>query len=231
MPATIRRSGASANVGFHVVSLCRRKLLRCGKRLAGGRLSRGAGNGAKRGKDTVARFIFVYSTVDGHTRTICERLRDIAARAGHAAELAELTPQSEIDLQPYDGVVIGASIRYGKHRPEVAQFIDRNVELLRRRPAAFFSVNAVARKPDKRTPDTNPYVRKFLRTISWQPPLIGIFGGKIDYPRYGFIDKTMIRFIMWMTRGPTDPNAVVEFTDWDAVEAFGRAICDLPAAS
>jgi menaquinone-dependent protoporphyrinogen oxidase len=34
----------------------------------------------------------------------------------------------------------------------------------------------------------------------------------------------MIRFIMWMTKGPTDPNAVVEFTDWDKVDEFGRMI-------
>jgi menaquinone-dependent protoporphyrinogen oxidase len=34
----------------------------------------------------------------------------------------------------------------------------------------------------------------------------------------------MIRFIMWMTKGPTDPNAVVEFTDWEAVDALGHKI-------
>ena len=34
----------------------------------------------------------------------------------------------------------------------------------------------------------------------------------------------MIRFIMWMTKGPTDPTGTFEFTDWDAVESFGRKI-------
>ena len=33
----------------------------------------------------------------------------------------------------------------------------------------------------------------------------------------------MIRFIMLLTGGPTDPATVVEFTDWQRVEAFGRA--------
>jgi menaquinone-dependent protoporphyrinogen oxidase len=37
----------------------------------------------------------------------------------------------------------------------------------------------------------------------------------------------MIRFIMWMTHGPTDPTAVVEFTDWEQVEAFGRVVSDM----
>jgi menaquinone-dependent protoporphyrinogen oxidase len=174
--------------------------------------------------------IMVYSTTDGHTLKICKRLREVIEQQGHEVTIAELKPGVDIDLEPFERIVIGASIRYGKHKPEVADFIEKNVEPLRARPSAFFSVNAVARKPEKRDPDTNPYVRKFLKSISWQPPAIGVFGGKIDYSKYGFVDKTMIRFIMWMMKGPTDPNSVTEFTDWDAVEAFGRKIAaDGPA--
>ncbi len=38
------------------------------------------------------------------------------------------------------------------------------------------------------------------------------------------IDRQLIRAIMWITNGPTDPKAVVEFTDWDQVKAFGEEI-------
>jgi menaquinone-dependent protoporphyrinogen oxidase len=172
----------------------------------------------------MASVIMVYSTTDGHTLTICQRLRKVIEQQGHEVTLAELKPGVDIDVGSYERIVIGASIRYGKHKPAVADFIEKNVDSLRAKPSAFFSVNAVARKPEKREPDTNPYVRKFLKSISWQPPLIGVFGGKIDYSKYGFVDKTMIRFIMWMMGGPTDPNSVTEFTDWDAVDAFGRRI-------
>ena len=34
----------------------------------------------------------------------------------------------------------------------------------------------------------------------------------------------MIRFILWMTKGPTDPTLTIEFTDWDKVDEFGRRI-------
>jgi menaquinone-dependent protoporphyrinogen oxidase len=168
----------------------------------------------------MGEILIVYSTVDGHTREICERIRERLAGAGHDARLTELTPEARIDLQDCAAILIGASIRYGKHRPEVGTFIDNNVDTLRSKPSAFFSVNAVARKPEKRAADTNPYVRKFLASISWQPPMVGIFGGKIDYPKYGTFDRTMIRFIMWMTKGPTDPTGTFEFTDWERVDAF-----------
>jgi menaquinone-dependent protoporphyrinogen oxidase len=41
----------------------------------------------------------------------------------------------------------------------------------------------------------------------------------------------MIRFIMWMTKGPTDPKAVVEFTDWSRVEAFGDEVAQMASAA
>jgi menaquinone-dependent protoporphyrinogen oxidase len=173
---------------------------------------------------------FIYSTVDGHTAEICERLAEIVEEAGFEAISVELSPDSVVNLGSFDQVVIGASIRYGKHRPEVARFINRNADVLDTKPSAFFSVNAVARKPEKKEPHTNPYVRKFLKSINWQPALIGIFGGKIHYARYRFWDRTMIRFIMWMTKGPTALDSNVDFTDWDDVVAFGQAICELGRA-
>ncbi|HZW59835.1 MAG TPA: menaquinone-dependent protoporphyrinogen IX dehydrogenase [Woeseiaceae bacterium] len=171
------------------------------------------------------RILFLYSTVDGHTREICEHLQRIVLESGHRSSLVELQAGVRADLRSPDCIVIGASVRYGRHRPEVARFVEEHLAVLESKPAAFFSVNAVARKPDRRTPESNPYVQKFLASIRWRPDIVRIFGGKIDYSRYGFLDKTMIRLIMWMTHGPTDPKAVVDFTDWGDVDAFGRELC------
>jgi len=33
--------------------------------------------------------------------------------------------------------------------------------------------------------------------------------------------------IMWMTKGPTSPDTVVDYTDWDQVEAFGHRINEM----
>ena len=174
----------------------------------------------------MAQIGFVYSTVDGHTLEICRRLVHVVEAAGHSTELLELRKDSEIDLASFDQVVIGASIRYGKHRPELTRLISDNLETLKAKHGAFFSVNAVARKAEKKTPATNPYVRKFLKSIEWQPQLIGIFGGKIDYSLYRFWDRTMIRFIMWVTKGPTALDSKVDFTNWDEVTKFGEALAE-----
>lgn len=169
----------------------------------------------------------IYSTVDGHTVEICRRIEAELNALGSTVTVLELTPDSDINIRAFDRVMIGASIRYGKHRPEVEDFVTDNRVALEVRSAAFFSVNAVARKPEKNEPETNPYVQKFLARVPWQPALICVFGGKIEYQKYGFFDRNMIRFIMWLTKGPTALDTCVDFTDWGKVDSFAREFANL----
>ena len=171
--------------------------------------------------------LIIYSTTDGHTREICLRLKSVIEREQQHASLASIEESADLDLCLFDKIVIGASIRYGKHSPLVTEFIRKNEQLLDAKPNAFFSVNVVARKPEKSRPETNPYVQKFFRKLSWRPRQLAVFAGKIDYPRYGFFDRLIIRFIMWLTHGPTHGNAVIDFTDWKKVDEFGKLIAKM----
>ncbi len=175
----------------------------------------------------MTRILIVYSTTDGHTAKICERLRQAIEPSGAQVRLVSVTDAGGVDLGTYDKIVVGASVRRGRHSKAIHAFVDARADQLTAKPNAFFSVNIVARKPDRNRPETNPYVRKFLERIRWKPGLLAVFAGKLDYPRYRLFDRLAIRLIMLITRGPTDPRAVVEFTDWDEVEAFGRRVVQL----
>jgi menaquinone-dependent protoporphyrinogen oxidase len=175
----------------------------------------------------VARILILYSTTDGHTVEICKRIKQTVETHGDSVQLLDIKDGPALVPGTFDKVVIGASIRYGKHQPLVHEFIERYQEILESHPNAFFSVNVVARKPEKNQPETNPYMQKFLKKIDWRPQRLGVFAGKINYPSLGFVDKQMIRLIMWMTKGPTDLNAIVEFTDWKKVDDFGRMIVEM----
>jgi menaquinone-dependent protoporphyrinogen oxidase len=172
----------------------------------------------------MSKILIVYSTTDGHTLKICSELQGQLQQLGHDVELIDVAAVEEAGLATAEKIVIGASIRYGKHSKLVYRLIQRHGKLLESKPNAFFSVNLVARKPGKDTPHGNPYLRKFLSQISWQPANLAVFAGKIEYPRYNFLDRSMIRAIMWMTKGPTDPKTTVEFTDWEKVQEFGQII-------
>ena len=175
----------------------------------------------------MANILIAYSTTDGHTRSICERITQVVEERDNKVVLTFINDNPDIDLEPFDKIVIGASIRYGKHRPQVYEFIRKSQRILESRPNAFFSVNVVARKPEKNQPENNPYLKKFLRQLSWKPQKLAVFAGKINYPIYTFWDRQIIRFIMWMTKGPTDRQAVVDFTDWNKVDDFGRSVAEM----
>ncbi|MFU8895786.1 MAG: menaquinone-dependent protoporphyrinogen IX dehydrogenase [Gammaproteobacteria bacterium] len=176
----------------------------------------------------MANILLLYSGVYGHTRRICERIQSTLTELGQQVELVQL-PALAIDPAGYDAVLIGASIRNGKHNPAVMEFINRHQAVLEEKPNGFFSVNLVARKAHKNTPETNPYTKAFVAKSPWQPKLLGVFGGDLDYQRYTAFDRNVIRFIMWLTKGPTDPQTKDEYTDWDEVERFAKRFAALAA--
>ena len=167
--------------------------------------------------------LIIYSSVDGHTKKICNKIEATMAQS-HNVDTVSIDDVHTKDLVHYDKIIIGASIRYGNYRPSLFQFIAENKKILESKMSAFFSVNIVARKPEKNSPDTNPYMKKFLKKSSWEPNHLGVFAGRLDFPNYKFTDKYIIKFIMWMTKGPTDTTKTYEFTDWDVVDAFAQKL-------
>ena len=171
----------------------------------------------------MTKYLFLYSTTDGHTKKICEYIGNILKQQNHEIKIDPISLELK-KLSEYDAIILGASIRYGKHQKSVFNFINKHKDLLETKKSAFFSVNVVARKNEKNSPNTNPYMKKFLKTSSWQPNKLGVFAGKVDYPSYKFLDKYIIRMIMWITKGPTDISQSYEFTDWKVVENFAKTL-------
>ncbi|VFS68750.1 Protoporphyrinogen IX dehydrogenase [menaquinone] [Kluyvera cryocrescens] len=146
---------------------------------------------------------------------------------GTDTAMIDLNRTDDIEWQLYDRVIIGASIRYGHFHPALDRFVKKHAAVLQSMPSAFFSVNLVARKPEKRSPQTNSYTRKFLLRSPWQPDSCAVFAGALRYPRYGWFDRFMIRLIMKMTGGETDTRKEVVYTDWEQVAGFAREIVQL----
>jgi len=167
--------------------------------------------------------LIIYSSTDGQTKIICEKIKNFSKNS-ESIKLISLEEAHDFNLQSYEDIIIGASIRYGKHNKNLYKFISSNKETLEKKRSAFFSVNVVARKPEKNTPETNPYMKKFLKISNWKPDKLGVFAGKVNYPNYGFFDKYIIRLIMFITKGPTDTTKSFEFTDWSKVEDFANKL-------
>lgn len=165
------------------------------------------------------KFGILYSTVDGQTLKICKAIKEVLVEKGNSVELFSIE-NFDKNVTDFDKFVIGASIRYGKHNSKIIDFINTNKAAIEKTENAFFSVNLVARKLEKASPETNPYFVKFMKEINWIPNKSAVFAGKLDYQKYPFTDRLMIQLIMWMTNGPTNSKTKIEYTDWDKVKEF-----------
>ena len=169
--------------------------------------------------------LIIYSSTDGHTKKICERISNFL-KDKDQVKLVSIDEVTKLDLSNFKQIIIGASIRYGKHSKDLYKFIELNKNILEQKQGAFFSVNVVARKQEKNTAETNPYIKKFLKISKWRPKKIKVFAGKVDYPNYNFFDKYIIKFIMFITKGPIDTSQSYEFTEWSKVDDFAKELKD-----
>lgn len=165
--------------------------------------------------------LVLYSSHDGQTKAIASSIASTLSETLEC-DVLDLAISMDINLADYQSVVIGASVRYGHFQRSLYKFTKQNVAQLNTMPSAFFAVNLTARKPEKRTPQTNAYTRKFLLATPWQPKQCAVFAGALRYPRYGWLDKAMIKLIMKMTGGETDTSKEVEYTDWLDVTRFAK---------
>lgn len=166
--------------------------------------------------------LILYSSHDGQTKKISEFLTALLDGEVKVEALDE-----NYDIQGFDRIIIGASIRYGHFNKALDRFVKKNKLHLEQKKAAFFGVNLTARKEGKDNPENNVYVRKFLQRTAWQPELVAVFAGALFYPRYKWFDRVMIRFIMKITGGETDTTKEIEYTDWEKVSKFAQKINEM----
>jgi menaquinone-dependent protoporphyrinogen oxidase len=178
------------------------------------------------------RALVAFASRDGHAAAIALRLADGIGAADTHDLARDAAPSAR--LRTASLAVLVAAVRYGRHLRAAERFLAAYEGLAAPPPLALASVNLTARKPDKNTPATNPYLKQLTTRRAIAPAHQAVFAGKLDYPRYRWFDRQMIRSIMALSGGPADGVSVVDYTDWAAVDAFAgtlRALATAPAAA
>jgi menaquinone-dependent protoporphyrinogen oxidase len=177
-----------------------------------------------------ATIAIVYATRDGQSKRIAERIAERlgdhgATRSLHALRLGA---EPEIDAES-DAIVAVLAVRYGRVLPEAREFLQGFAGRQASPPLALALVNLVARNPSRRGPETNPYLRQTLARYRLKPALATAFGGRLNYPKYRFFDRQIIRLIMAMTGGVADGRSDIDYTDWAEVDSFAATVIALAA--
>jgi len=171
----------------------------------------------------------LYATVDGQTLKIAQHMASFWEKSGDAYELHNLAlgapdPSSWPQETP---VVVMAPIRHGRHLPAAECFLQKNKKTLNNQQLVMASINLTSRKPEKSEPHTNAYYGKWIKRHGLKPVLGAVLAGRLEYRLYRPWEKWMIRLIMHLTGGPTDFDAVIEYTPWDKVDSLASQIAAL----
>ena len=168
--------------------------------------------------------LILYATTEGHTARIAERIAQRLRDKEHEVVMhrADAVP-SGLEPADYDGVIVGSSIHYGHHPNFLRALVRRLRTALTARPSAFFSVSLSAGGPGAKPEAARRYLETFLRQVDWHPPQTATFAGALRYSKYGVFKRLLMRMIVGIAGGDTDPTRDYEYTDWDAVDRFADA--------
>jgi menaquinone-dependent protoporphyrinogen oxidase len=171
------------------------------------------------------RILIVYGTNYGQTAKIADRIRTVLAGDDFDVTLSsadDLDPA--IDLEMFQGVMVGGSVIRGKHQRSISRFIARHLSTMNRIPSAFFSVSGSASSAEPRgQSDARRAMEAFLTATGWQPDKMTTLAGAMAFTKYSPLMRWVMKRISRASGGPVDTSRDHEFTDWSHVEEFARA--------
>jgi menaquinone-dependent protoporphyrinogen oxidase len=171
----------------------------------------------------MANVLVVYASGYGQSERIAQRIATVLGEGGHRAVLRSVdAPGVAAAIGEADAVVLGGSIRRGRHARALEIAAAGNAAAIAARPNAFFSVSLSAAGTAEQVANARRCVDKFIARTHWQPGGIALFGGALPYSKYNPWLRLVMRFIVRMAHGDTDASRDYDYTDWAAVERFAR---------
>jgi menaquinone-dependent protoporphyrinogen oxidase len=181
---------------------------------------------AGRSVNAMPRLLIAYATVEGHTATIAEFMRDELQAGGHDVSLLEISHGDEKLPSDIDAVIVGGSIHVGHHKKQLVAFAKANRDRLAELSAGFFTVclSALDDSDEGRT-TTAEYVQAFRTATGWEPRHAAVFPGRLAWTQYDVFTRLLMRVIMrGRGSGDRDVHRDYDYTDYDAVRRFATAV-------
>lgn len=153
------------------------------------------------------RLLVAYASKRGSTQEVAETIADTMKSAGREVELRRA---AEIeDLRPYEGVVLGGSLYFGRWHEDAARFMSKHRRELSKMPVAVFALGPKTAAPDELGESRAQLDKALLKVPEVEPRSVAVFGGVID--------PTKLRF-------PLNRMPASDARDWNKIEAWAKTI-------
>jgi len=158
------------------------------------------------------RILVAYATRYGSTAEVAEVIGEELRKESVAVDVRSVNDLE--DLSPYRAAIIGSPIYMGKWLPETQVFIEKNQQILRTIPVAYFAVGLTASGDDpdllRKAEASMDQVRMLVNPVE-----IGVFPGRLESDRLSLADRTIIKLV---------GSKAGDFRNLDAVRAWAQAV-------
>ncbi|HVI33083.1 flavodoxin domain-containing protein [Phenylobacterium sp.] len=169
-----------------------------------------------------APVLVVFGSTEGHTERLAGLAADRLRANGHAVSLVHAA-QAERTLDPAGlaGVLVAASIHWGRYQASVTAFARANHAVLNALPCAFLSTSLSAagvEQPDE--VGLEDFVRTFENETLWTPRLVHHAGGAIRRSSYDYFKRLAVTLIARSRGDALAEGGEYDLTDYAALEEF-----------
>jgi len=167
----------------------------------------------------MARILIVYGTTHGQTARIAAGVAGTLRAQGAIVDVHDVCtgPRPE----PYDGILVAASVHVGKYQTAVVRWAQSHRAVLNSKRTAFLSVclGVLQRDPAVQR-HLAEIVERFTTTTAWTPMVTKHVAGALLYTKYNWLTRFVMKRIAKRAGGDTDTTRDYEYTDWADLERF-----------
>jgi menaquinone-dependent protoporphyrinogen oxidase len=167
----------------------------------------------------MTKILIAYHSHDGQTTKIAGHLALRLRERGFDVEEFEARHAPTPDK--YDVVVVGDSIRLGRHSKALTRYLRRHREVL-------FQVSMTSAGHDaEHVAEANRLLARLVERTGLHPSRTAAFAGALRYSEYGWVTQRVMRSIARREGNATDMTRDHEYTDWQTVDAFAAEVASL----
>ena len=178
------------------------------------------------------KVLIAYGSRYGSTEEIASKLASLLKENEIETTLLNLKKERTPNLNNYDGIIVGSSVKITKWMKEPQRFLKQNRETLNEKKLAIYvSCMSVLTDPEYARDEL---LEKIMKKTGVKAILYEAFGPLMDLgenSRMGFLDKKIAQSVMMglsKEKGlDLDMKGRNDLRDWDKINEFGNKFTEL----
>lgn len=177
------------------------------------------------------RALVAYGSKYGSTKEVAERIGKNLAQSGLNVDLRDIRLDDGVKMSDYDLAVVGSGIYAGKWMKPAKRFLAEVAAEKGRCKVALFACCMDAADPKLVEDARKRYLADVVAETKVEPVATGLFAGVVDFTKYGFVVKGIMKSIVSKRVEEKDGREaaanmpmVTDNRDWDSIDAWSKEL-------